>query len=414
MNDRALGMWQSGRGCDIGLPRCFSFVESSPSPPWNERPEITPSCPHPMRAFLSSTFRDLKFERRFVIHKLKKMGIDVVSMETDCKEGFDWARWSTNQAGQCDLFISLFDKIVGTQGNLLFGDTVFHSISKMETDHARGAAIKLLEYRLQRPFPDQEVIFTAEEKDEYLKTVVAEDGYHELRYYAAQTESLWREGTLIESVAELERRLEVDTRVSLIKYFVHKMRIIYRSYFNQNLCAWRHAFEDESLIESTTRLGLSWRLRKLAIISLIPFAVLYFALPLPSAIFCSAMLILFMGATVIAYRPSFIWVGTKTIMARGPFGRLVQRSIHERFQLKSHWALLDYWTGLGALSVHFADGARVFVPLVNDPVAFVRELPTKMKEREERRGRRSYLTAEPWRGSRGLEKLPQEVSRARE
>ena len=56
--------------------------------------------PRKMRAFVSSTFHDLKFERRFVIHKLKALEFDVISMEADFKKGFDWVQWSTNQARQ--------------------------------------------------------------------------------------------------------------------------------------------------------------------------------------------------------------------------------------------------------------------------------------------------------------------------
>jgi hypothetical protein len=335
-----------------------------------------------MRAFVSSTFCDLKFERRFVIRKLKEIGIDVVSMETDFKRSFDWRQWSANLSRQCDLCICIFDKRVGTQGNVLFGDLVFHSISKIERDHAQASAFKLLKYKLERPFPDQEALFATEERDEYLETIAVEDEPGRL-IHGAEIEIAFREGTLINSVAYLEWRLEVDTRISWTSYFPYKMRVLRRSYVDNNFCAWRHAYEDESYIESTTRLGLSWRLRRPAILSFIPAALLYL-LPLTLAIFTSGLLAVVVGVTIIAYWPSFVWVGTKTIMARGLFGRFVQRSTDEPFQLKPHWALLDHWTGLGALSVEFADGVRVFIPLVNDPGRFVRELPTRIKERKER------------------------------
>jgi hypothetical protein len=326
-----------------------------------------------MRAFLSSTFRDLVFERRFVARKLNELGIGVVSMENDFKNEFDWRRWSTNQAGQCELFISFFDERVGTQGNLLFGDHAFHSISRMEKDRARGAAIKLLEYKLQRPFPDQEALFTAVEKDEYLKTlVVADDRGHPSS--GEQIEGMLRTGISIESVAELARRLESDTRVSWHESLLHGIRVLRRSYFDQNFSAWRRAFEDESFVASTHRLGLSWRLRTPALLCLIPLAALYYALPIAWAFGCTILLLTLAGLMTVAYRPSFVWVGTKTIMARGAFGRIVQRSTNEDFQLEARWGLLDDWTGLGALSVRFADGARVFVPLVNDPSAFVRDI----------------------------------------
>lgn len=338
--------------------------------------------PRNMRAFLSSTFKDLKFERRFVIKKLKTLGFDVVSMEADYKTEFDWQRWSINQAAQCDLFIFMFGNRIGTQGQKVLD--LFISISELERRQARGSAIRLLEYRLERPFPDQETLFTPEERDEYLDTIAAEDDHrHTLERLIARTLQEGR-GTLIESIADLERRLEVDTRVSWANYFLHKMRVFYRSYFDKNYCAWHRAFEDECLIDSTDRF-LSWRLRRLVplflILFVVPLAVLFYELPFTIALFCGTMLLMFVGGMILAYRPSFVWVGTKTIMARGLFGRLVQRSTKEAFQLKAHWATLNDWTGLGALSVHFADGARVFVPLVIDPDAFVRKINSKIKER---------------------------------
>lgn len=60
-----------------------------------------------------------KVERIFVIRKLEALGFDVVSMETDCRNGFAWQRWSQNQAGQCGLFIFLFGNRIGTPGQEL-------------------------------------------------------------------------------------------------------------------------------------------------------------------------------------------------------------------------------------------------------------------------------------------------------
>jgi hypothetical protein len=335
--------------------------------------------PDAMRAFLSSTFCDLRFERRFVISKLEELGFEVVSMESDYKKEFDWRQWSTNQAGQCDVLIFLFDRRVGEQGTLLFGDHIFISISKLEIKAAIGKAIKLLAYDLQRPFPDQQAIFSAEEECKYLKTLSFKDRGGRFDF-ERHVEGLLREGILIKRVSELERRLELDTRVSWTSYLSHKMRIHRRSYFDANFCAWRHALEDETVVGSTHRLGLSWRLKTPVILSLILLAGLYFVLPLEKALICSALLLL-IGTAIFAYLPSFVWVGTKTIIARGAFGRFVQRSASEPFELKPRWALFDDWTGLGALSVHFADGRKVFVPLVNDPTRLAREVAAKLKDK---------------------------------
>ena len=223
-----------------------------------------------MRAFVSSTFRDLKFERSFVIRKLEALRFDVVSMEANCKNEFDWQRWSLNQAGQCDLFIFLFGNRIVTQGQKLLD--LFIPISELEIRQARGSAIRLLEYRLERPFPDQEALFDAEERDEYLETISAQDDHqYTLERLTARAHQDGR-GTLIASVAELKHRLEEDTRISWGNYFLHKIRAFYRSYFDKNLCAWHRALEDESLIDSTHRF-LPWELRRLGSFLLILFGV---------------------------------------------------------------------------------------------------------------------------------------------
>lgn len=336
-----------------------------------------------MRVFLSSTYDDLKFERRFIIRKLRQSGFDVVSMETDFKRTFDWRQWSANQARQCELCIFIFDKRVGTQGNVLFGDIAFHSISRIERDHARNAAFRLLEYKLERPFPDQEELFSADERNEYLETLGAQDAFGR-HIYGAEIECAYREGAVINNVDDLARRLESDTRIPWAGYLLYRVRHFRRSYLDNTFCAWQNAYEDESHISSTDRLGLSWRLRSLAIWSVIAVAVVLFFLPLLLAMVALGLVLAFLGLAVAAYRPSFIWVGTKTVMARGALGRFKQGPTDDPPQLRPHWLLLDRWTGLGALCAKFADGTRVFVPLVNDPNRFVRELPARIKERKER------------------------------
>jgi hypothetical protein len=339
-----------------------------------------------IRVFVSSTFRDLEFERKFVIQKLISLGFYVISMEADCKKDFDWRQWSINQAHQCDLYIFLFAERVGTQANYIAMNVWYQSTSELEKRVASSSSIRMLEYRLERPFPDDDTLFTPEKRDDYLKTIATEDR-HSLEAMIAR---MLREGigTPIQRVEELERRLEVDTLISGKDYFLHEMRAFYRSYVDQDHCAWHRAFEDETVVGSTSRF-IPWELRRLGaflpilfgILFAIPFAVLFYALPWTTALFYSALLLMFSGVIMLAYRPSFVWIGTKTIIARGAFGRILQRSIKHPFQIKAHWSLLADWTGLGALSVRFADGARVFVPLVVHPHEFVRDLPKKIREK---------------------------------
>src|SRR5262249_34871634 len=136
--------------------------------------------------FLSSTFRDLKFERRFVIAKLRKLGFDVVCMEEHCKPEFDWRRWSTNRAGQCEFYLKMFDKRIGSQGNDLFVDHAFKSITALEDRHSRDFAIKSVAYQLRRPFPDRSLLFNRDEETECESTMESNDEIRDSTEFARQ------------------------------------------------------------------------------------------------------------------------------------------------------------------------------------------------------------------------------------
>lgn len=338
-----------------------------------------------LKVFLSSTFTDLKFERRFMLNKLKALGFTVVSMERDYREGFDWRRWSTNQAGQCDLYIRLFDKRIGNKGNILFGGISFKSITELEMLHSRGFSLKQLIYHLHRPFPDYERLLAGQDKEEYQQTIAAEDARRSFNdEMVAYIERSFLDSVPIRSVAELESRLERDTRVSFMKFLFHRLRIYKRAYFDNTYCAWSHAFEDESYVASTSRLGFSWRLRTPLFLFASLFSVPIYLFLSVEWFFVSIILMIVVGFLVaFAYRPSFIWIGTKTIMARGLFARrFVQRPIKAGFDLKPRWQLLNDWKEVGSVSATFQDGAKVFVPLVNDPYRFVRDIQKELNERQ--------------------------------
>jgi Domain of unknown function (DUF4062) len=81
-------------------------------------------------AFLSSTYQDLPFERRFVTNWLKQKGFSVIAH--DCADGDDWYRWSLNRAGQCDVYVGMCTQRVGGKGP-------FGSILNSEYVQADGA-----------------------------------------------------------------------------------------------------------------------------------------------------------------------------------------------------------------------------------------------------------------------------------
>ncbi len=65
------------------------------------------------KVMLSSTYADLKFERRFVARLLRERKFQVIAMEDDCGPDYDWYRWSKNRARQCDVLLRLLGDRVG-------------------------------------------------------------------------------------------------------------------------------------------------------------------------------------------------------------------------------------------------------------------------------------------------------------
>jgi hypothetical protein len=326
----------------------------------------------------------LLFERRFVQQKLKSMRLQVITMEEHCGPSLDWLQWSRNRAGQFDVYLGLYDKRIGAVGNTQTST----SIVKVEEGQSRGTVMRSVTYELKRPFADQGRLLEPGEEARYQASV--EDQEEDFRN--AYTDAIWyeaffRKGTPIRSVDELERKLEADLRINRVALLCHRLKIWRRSLFDNSLAAWRLAVEDESNLEETTRLGFRRRLRPPAIsIAVVWSMAAVLSLPFYRAVIASAGVALLLGLAAIAYAPSFIWFGTKTIIARSAFAaRVVQRPIDEPFEVLPRWRFLEDWTGVGAVSIAFRDGLKVFVPLVNSPSTIlntVREKQVRYKEHQ--------------------------------
>jgi len=107
------------------------------------------------------------------------------------------------------------------------------------------------------------------------------------------------------------------------------------------------------------RLGWAYRCTPLPVIllSIAWVALAFDLLPINIAMICAIVLVFFAAVGAAGCLTSFTWRGTKTIVARRPFGGLIQRSVDAVSESRAHWKFLDCWTGLGAVSVAFNDGA---------------------------------------------------------
>lgn len=327
--------------------------------------------------FLSSTFRDLKFERRFIIDKLKEMGFVVISMEEHCKDSYNWFRWSLNQASKCDIYLKIFDKRVGSNGSPFFAGRIFKSITKVEELESRDLTFLSLSYKMDRPFDDYYIAIDSTEKNEYLSSLEIGDDFD---FDQKQFESDLREGKAIKSFIELERALKEDLKISKSNFYFYRLKIWVRGYKNNGISSNRKVIEDEGHFKSTSRVGVWRRINKIFILLIISFllASYYFLSPVNAIkLFLSTFVLSLI--LVIAYKPTYLWIGTKSIIARGVFAsRVIRQNFDEPFLLKHHWFFLERITGIGAISIKFCSGQRVFVPLVHDPYGLVQDVLRKL------------------------------------
>lgn len=314
-------------------------------------------------AFLSSTYRDLRFERRFVCELLKRRGFDVVTMEEHYRPEFDWERWSMNRAGQCDVLVQLLADRVGTSAFSMF---IPMSITMREGEHARAYGVEVIaSYELNRPFPDAERLYSPGEAEEYQKTLDEKDT--RVKAEAAMLERTFRMAVPIHSVGELEAHLLRDTQMSRRQLMRHRWRLWSKAYWDTTRAAWLRAFEDESHVASTHRSFLWRHLRAGAWLGGLAILLLAWRFSLLWAVVALVAGAMLWCLAVLAWAPSFCWIGTKTIMARGMFGiRTIQQPRTEPFRGVYRWRLLERFTGLEAVTIHFALGKKIFVPLIDN------------------------------------------------
>ncbi len=333
------------------------------------------------RIFLSSTFRDLHFERRFVAGQLVRMGFEVIRMEDHLHNSdFNWERWSTNRAGECEVYLRIYDKRIGSLDNYFLPQHP-QSFVRLEEEYSRSSRMLSVQYELKRPFPDEALLFADEERDEYYKTLQEKD--LSPRTTAAQEAMQWEAaffalspGVPIYSVDQLSRHLQTDLTIRPSQLLRYRLGLWRRYYLDNTSTAWRHASADESYVASTSRTGLSRRLRAPVLACLALWLVSTFtALPLKAALLASFCLFCLGALLIAAYAPTFVWKGTRTVIARGAFSvRVLQCPLDAAFVLAPRWVLLERWCGFGALAITFPDGRRLFVPLVNDPTTFAHDV----------------------------------------
>ncbi len=117
-----------------------------------------------IRAFVSSTFKDLEQHRRHVIEQLRKSGITVDPMEDWTSDADEPATFSQERVEGCHLCILLVGFRRGT-----VPDGQERSITQMEYDHARSLGIDILPFVLDDKVKSWPAEFDQRESDPSLK-----------------------------------------------------------------------------------------------------------------------------------------------------------------------------------------------------------------------------------------------------
>lgn len=131
--------------------------------------------PRNQSIFVSSTYQDLKYERRAVIRLLMATGYKVLAMESGWIPAHEAFRWSIQSAQKADIFVLLFDRSSGSTSS----PDILPGLPPMPFTHweakvAQHATAVQLVYHLNRPFPDwQRLVDDEVEAKDYLSTLRA-------------------------------------------------------------------------------------------------------------------------------------------------------------------------------------------------------------------------------------------------
>lgn len=317
--------------------------------------------------FLSSTFQDLVYERRFVARELRRMGLRVVAMEDDCPEHFDWTLWSMNQARRCDVYLGLFGDRVGSEGSHILR-FYFKSITHVEREFARYRGNLDLCYQLKRPFSDASRLWVSEsERRHYEQTLEVADSFNNATdKMVADFQQGLLDAAPVNSVAELAQRIALDVPVSKWYWAWQRMRRWRRCYFDTQSASSRWVYEDEHAIGGTDRVGLGKRLKRPALVLALAIAAAgWYSSSAPFALTLATGAAVVCGIVALAAAPSFVNVGTKTISARGLFGlRAAQQLTTRPFVVQHGWGWINDWFGVSTIAIRFEDGRRFFVPFI--------------------------------------------------
>ena len=180
-----------------------------------------------IRVFLSSTYRDLRFERRAVRRALLFEGFEVACMEDLDRMPDDPFRWSVDTVAKSDIYVLLIGE---RGGSLAYGGIGLEgtaTYTHWELKWSRHCTVRQLHYRLHRPFPDVARLSIAPaEMAEYERTLADLDENYWLAKY------IWNIGRRVQDVYTADDLL---TRV-----LAEVKRSVWRAYLWRALPArWR-------------------------------------------------------------------------------------------------------------------------------------------------------------------------------
>jgi Domain of unknown function (DUF4062) len=170
--------------------------------------------------FLSSTLRDLRFERRAIRRALLSAGFGVTCMEDLDRMPNDPFRWSVDTVAKSDIYVLLIGE---RGGSLAYGGIGFEGMATYthwELKWSRQYTARQLHYRLHRPFPDvARLNIGPEEMQEYEGTLAQRDENYWLAKY------IWNIGRKIEDVysaTDLLHRVLFDVKSSVWRVYLRR------------------------------------------------------------------------------------------------------------------------------------------------------------------------------------------------